>query len=379
MVLALVRKARQWLAGAAFLGLGIVGAQAEDLGIFHHRPPQYCPAPCPTVPEPAVRDPLTKEPLTKEPAKKDPNVPELPQVEPTLQPVTSAALGDSFVSLRNDAGYIDNALPFSHFRLRYDSATFSNRPDRAEFFYAKCGCFKVAGIDPNANGPPLPETTVDYQDLSAYLEVAGNSRFSVFVELPIRALNPDQNANTTGLADMNAGFKAALWTSQNSILTFQFRTYIPTGDSDRGLGTNHVSLEPSILFAHSMSEKLLLFGQIGDWIPIGGSDFAGNVLRYGVGASYLVMEGCNYRVVPVAEVLGWTVLDGKKADFPGNIIDASGDTIVNAKLGVRVGFGPMDNMSGLLGNSDLYVGYGRALTGDVWYKDILRVEYRMRF
>jgi hypothetical protein len=31
------------------------------------------------------------------------------------------------------------------------------------------------------------------------------------------------------------------------------------------------------------------------------------------------------------------------------------------------------------GNSSLYVGYGRALTGAVWYKDILRVEYRLMF
>jgi len=28
---------------------------------------------------------------------------------------------------------------------------------------------------------------------------------------------------------------------------------------------------------------------------------------------------------------------------------------------------------------DFYVGYGRALTGDVWYKNMLRVEVRVRF
>ena len=32
-----------------------------------------------------------------------------------------------------------------------------------------------------------------------------------------------------------------------------------------------------------------------------------------------------------------------------------------------------------LSQSDLYVGYGRALTGEVWYKDIVRVELRMRY
>ena len=28
---------------------------------------------------------------------------------------------------------------------------------------------------------------------------------------------------------------------------------------------------------------------------------------------------------------------------------------------------------------DLYAGYGHALTGDVWYKEIFRLEYRLKF
>jgi hypothetical protein len=30
---------------------------------------------------------------------------------------------------------------FTHFRLRFDAAFDNPIPDRAEFFYAKCGCF----------------------------------------------------------------------------------------------------------------------------------------------------------------------------------------------------------------------------------------------
>jgi hypothetical protein len=51
-------------------------------------------------------------------------------------------------------------------------------------------------------------------------------------------------------------------------------------------------------------------------------------------------------------------------------VDASGDTIVNMKAGVRFFTGE---------HSNFYVGYGRALTGDVWYKDIIRVEMRLVF
>lgn len=397
MVLALARKAigsaarhmrrlsrtRKLLAGAALAsllaGAGFVSAEEAEVGILPHihlRPTPNCPNP-PCAPAPAVPSTPPVTPMVPDPAKKETIRESV--IDPALAPVTTAALGDSMVSLRNDAGYIDNAMPLTHFRLRYDNANFSNRPDRAEFFYPKCGCFRVAGIDPKASGPALSETTVDYQDVSAYVEVAANSVFSAFIDIPVRFLNPDRNANTAGLADINAGFKAAFYRTESSIATFQLRAYIPTGDGDRGLGTNHVSLEPSLLFAKNFGDGLLVFGQVGDWISIGGSDFAGNVLRYGVGASYLLIERGNWRMAPVAEVLGWTVLSGLQSDFPGNITDASGDTIVNGKFGLRFGFGPLENQAGLLGNSDLYIGYGRALTGDVWYKDIWRVEYRIRF
>lgn len=290
--------------------------------------------------------------------------------DPTLAPVTTAALGDS--QMAYGPGYIDNAVPFTHFRLRFDSAFRGNRPDRAEYFYAKCGCFGG-----NAKGPPLPETSVDYQDLSAYLEYAMSDRFSLFVEAPLRFLNPDNNANTTGLADINTGFKYALISDSCRTLTFQGRIFIPTGDPDRGLGTDHVSLEPSILFAQNLSDRLVLFGQFGDWIPVGGTDFAGNILRYGVGVSYNALDNGRFTVAPVVEMLGWTVLGGKELAFPEGVeFDASGDTIINGKIGVRIGFGGGRNGSR---NSDLYIGYGRALTGEVWYKEILRLEYRVRF
>jgi hypothetical protein len=114
-----------------------------------------------------------------------------------------------------------------------------------------------------------------------------------------------------------------------------------------------------------------LEGEVRDWIPIGGTDFAGNVIRYGVGLDYRIFDNDNLRIAPVAELVGWTVLSGKEfANPPGVILDAAGDTIVNAKIGARFWFG---------NHSDIYVGYGRALTGAVWYKDIVRAEYRLAF
>jgi len=201
-----------------------------------------------------------------------------------------------------------------------------------------------------------------------------SNRFSAFVEVPVRFLNPEQNKDTTGLADMNAGFKWAFVACDERYLTLQMRTYIPTGDADRGLGTRHVSLEPALLAYQRLTDWLSVFGELRDWIPINGTDFAGNVVRYGVGLGYEVYHTQNFRLTPIAEFVGWTVLGGK--EFSPSIAtnmgikDASGDTIVNAKLGGRIDFGE---------HSSFYVGYGRALTGTVWYKDILRVEYRLAF
>jgi hypothetical protein len=71
----------------------------------------------------------------------------------------------------------------------------------------------------------------------------------------------------------------------------------------------------------------------------------------------------------VAEVVGWTVIDGQAFRPNTGVLDASGDTIVNLKLGVRGTFGP----------ESIYIGWGTTLTDKWWYEDIARVEYRRLF
>jgi hypothetical protein len=295
---------------------------------------------------------------------------------------TGAGIGAG-VALTAPAGYLDSALIQSLFRLRFDAAYGNNVPDRAEFFYAKCGCFRIAGLDPRAAGPPKLEKNVDYQELSAYLEVAATERLSGFVEIPARFINPQDNIDAGGLGDINAGFKFALISCDDKVVTFQLRTYAPTGDAHHGLGTDHTTLEPALLSDFRLGDRWTVQLELRDWIPLGGSDFAGNVIRYGVGVGFDVFRRPNVCVTPIVEAVGWTVLSGKQLEVPQAVplnaqgfapflippVDAAGDTIVNLKFGVRSYFGC----------SDLYVGYGRCVTGDRWYQDILRVEYRYHF
>lgn len=368
-----MKPARWWAGLLGVLTLAAVPAQAQHRIFGRDRCP---PAPCP----PVVTLPETKAPDTKAPDTKPPTTP--PAIEPTLPEEQFAALGGSTVSVSESGGaYIDSAIPATVLRLRLDAGYNNRRPDRAEFFYAKCGCFRAAGIDGSASGPPLPETSVDYQEAMAYLEVAANPSLSVFAEVPFRFIDPDINDNTAGLSDMNAGVKYALLYSNDFVASAQLRVYFPTGDSDRGLGNDHTSLEPGILVFNRLSDDLVLEAELRDWIPIGADDNAGNIIRYGVGLTYTALEACNLRVSPVVEVVGWTVLDGEAfavrsfdpaiglPSLVGTVEDSDGDTIVNAKFGVRVG----------IGDVDIYGGYGRALTGDTWYEEIYRLEIRYAF
>jgi hypothetical protein len=368
----------KWYA-AALAALALVRpASAQDVAIGRPScpPPPACPAPAPltapttpTTPETAPTTPITPAPQ-----------------EPSVDPLAFGATGggESFAAVSTAVGYIDSALPISQIRIRDDNAYDSNRPDRAEFFYAKCGC--LAGpplFQTNAKGPPLPESRINsYQDISAYIEYAPIQRASAFVEVPYRFINPDANANANGFSDINAGFKYAWIYNCDRIVTTQLRVYAPTGDSQAGLGTHHSTLEPALLFFQRLTPRWQVEGEFRDWIPMGGSDFSGNVVRYGIGTAYNVWSNCNQRirVFPVVEFVGWSVLSGKESTLDGTppIKSAAGETIVNGKFGVRTQLGaPMAN--GIISRADVYLGYGRALTGDFWYKDIVRAELRVRY
>lgn len=247
-----------------------------------------------------------------------------------------------------------------------DASYKNRRPTRAEFFYPQG--------QPNGPGLPRPEPRIDYQDVSAYTEFLLNERSSAFCEVATRFLNPDVNENTAGLGDLQVGFKHALLAHDMDVTTVQLRAYAPTGDADRGLGTNHASLEPAVLYYEALNDRTGVEAEFRVWVPIGGTAFAGPLVRYGAGVHHLLVDGPTWNFSPVMEIVGWTVLDGQEslgfADGSSQVTDASGDTIVNFKVGSRLAFGD---------RCDLYGGWGHALTGDSWYANTLRLELRWFF
>ncbi len=84
----------------------------------------------------------------------------------------------------SDAGYIDNAIVANRIRFRFDSAYNNPFADRAEFFYPTCGCF------PGAPGPPLPESSVDYNELEVDFEVLSTLGFPPSSKSPSASSTP---------------------------------------------------------------------------------------------------------------------------------------------------------------------------------------------
>jgi hypothetical protein len=279
-------------------------------------------------------------------------------------------------------GYIDNAIIGSQIRVRFDAGFDDNRPDRAEFFYAQCGC-----DGPPARGPhPGLVLHLNFQQLYMRAEYAPVKRFSVFAEVPVRWVQPQQFVpatiagtggfgNQAGLSDVQAGFKFAALASREHYLTFQFLAAFPSGDSSKGLGTNHYSVEPSLLFFQKVTDRMSFEAQVGGWHAFEGASpgFQGDVITYGLGPSYELYRGERVRFAPVVELVGWRLLGGKENDgdfFPNPVVSVDGTNIVNLKVGARTAIGD---------HNSFYLGYGQALSHELWYKHIVRLEYRYTF
>jgi hypothetical protein len=296
----------------------------------------------------------------------------------STKPPKPVPKGKRPVLIGSMVGYIDDAIVASQVRVRFDAAFNDNRPDRAEFFYA-------AGVDIS----DVASNTINFQQLYLNAEYAPTTRFSFFTQIPIRWVQSQSPESTTtpnagGLSDIQGGLKFAAISSDSRYLTFQLRAYFPTGDGSERLGTNHYSIEPMVLYYQQLSDRAAVEAQVGDTHPIGGSTaqaaggfpgippnkgFAGDVFTYGIGPSYRVINRDTFHLAPVVELVGWHVIGGLQTATSGSP-NADGINIVNLKVGARATF--------TKGNS-VYLGYGHALTSEVWYTDLVRVEYRHTF
>jgi hypothetical protein len=271
-------------------------------------------------------------------------------------PVPSAPERDSLQDAETFVSFIDSALPRSQGRFFFDDVTRMRRPTRAGYFF------------PNL---PRLETSIDYFQLTTYGEIAIIPSVSAFLETPVLFLEPDVNRHYWGLGNMDLGVKWGLLNMPNFLGTLQLRAYVPTATRS-ALGVHQFSMEPAFLFNASFLDCLTLEGEAKYWFPISNNYYNGQMLQYGVGLAYGQRDPNNIWIAPVIEGIGWTVLSGREL-VPGPmpaVMSSRGENIFNIYGGVRFG----------LGNSmSVYAGYGHSITGDYWYKDIWRLEFRFFF
>ncbi|MBL8822892.1 MAG: hypothetical protein JNJ77_09920 [Planctomycetia bacterium] len=274
----------------------------------------------------------------------------------------------------SNIGWIDSAIPGTNVRLRFDGRWRNRYPDRAEFFTARSKQY-FDGTNIDGRGFEVPESNIDMIEAVPYVEWAFSQRASVFFEMPLRYMDPQENPAAFGGGDFNFGFKFAYFFMPEQVQTFQLRLIMPTGAEGRGLGTGHAVIEPSFLMWQRLSEKFVLESEFRNWIPVGGTNYSGYTLRYALGLSYDWYQGDNWSIKPVTELIGWSVLRGYQSDFIDSLptfqtTGSAQGTIIEWAWGVR---------GTAYANCDWYLGYSFNVTDKSWFEDNIRLEMRWRF
>lgn len=267
-------------------------------------------------------------------------------------------------ALADAAFYTPGARPVTQQRFRWDAGYDMVYPDRAEFFWARSG---GGGAGPSTIVPSLR-----FHQLSMYTEVAHGS-FGAFFVMPYRSVYTTLGGHEAGFSDLNFGTKAMLHDTELMQLTFQFRTYTPVGVASRGLGTGHVSLEPSLLLGLNLSPFSYFQGQVAEWIPLGGDpDYAGALLHYHFAYNHSLAgspEGVH--LIGTAELNGWSFQDGAYSAYPSTqLLPASNHTYLSGGPGLRVV---------ICDAIDFGVGAAFSFTRDQWADQLYRSELRLRF
>src|SRR5215475_6630871 len=92
-------------------------------------------------------------------------------------------------------GYIDDATIDNHVRLRLDLAWDNTVPDRAEFFYAQCGCNFAGAPGPGNPGAGDLVTRLNFQQVYvdgqySFLRRGAENRVAVYASVPFRFIQP---------------------------------------------------------------------------------------------------------------------------------------------------------------------------------------------
>jgi len=245
----------------------------------------------------------------------------------------------SWVPAANASFFADYARPRTVTRLRYDNLEAMTRPDRNQFW--------INNVKPTYNNNrTITNLSARLQQVSLYQEAAGE-RGSFFVEVPYRQINESWAPTQAGFGDVNFGIKSLLFDCEMLQVSFQMRTYMPSGNFMNNLGTGQFALDPSILTSLKLSPTTYFQGQFGNWIPLGGpggnSKVAGGIFYWLMSLNQVLWYATpDSPLIATLEMDGWSfenggytpsILPNKKPHNP--IPDGGGVSYFNIGPGFR--------------------------------------------
>jgi hypothetical protein len=284
----------------------------------------------------------------------------------------------SWIPLANAAFFSDSPRPATQIRYRGDFMWDLPLPDKAEWIWARENMRGPifpgqALVAPGTLAPGEPRLLRDYQG-TLYTEGAVGGRFSMFVELSYVYVKSEIYPGDSGFGDMNLGTKSLLIDCDLLLLTFQFRTYLPTGNFTAGLGVGHVSLEPSLLMSLKLTPTTYLQGQMAYLAPIGGDpQYEGPIFHYHLSLNQLLCAcGKDIQLIGLLEANGYQIAGGAYTD------PISGQALSARDVGNIFSVGPGVRLS-VCNKIDFGLGTAFAVSRDRFAGQWLRTELRWRF
>lgn len=282
-------------------------------------------------------------------------------VDPCYQPRWEA--------LPSAAFFTDSPRPVTQTRARWDYGERFTFPDRGEYFWARAD---GKGKGPKPNAPALGTPALDYHELYLDQEIAAGMG-SVTVSMPYRSVNPTPFTNSAaGFGDLQITAKSLLYDTELFMFAFQFKTYIPTGQAMKGLGTGHTSLEPGLIAGLRISPRTYAQAQVREWIPIAGDkDYMGAAIFYSFSLNHILWQPVrDVRLIGTWETTGFGFQDGLYTNAAVGGIKLSGQSAVHTGVGLRLFF--CDTL-------DLGLGWQHGISGKYLIQDQVRTEFRYRF
>jgi hypothetical protein len=170
--------------------------------------------------------------------------------------------------------------------------------------------------------------------------------FSAFIDMPYLMVDPQVNAAAAGFGDMKIGTKSLLFDRDLFQIGFMFTTYLPVGRFSSGLGTGHVSLEPSLLTTVKITPDTYFQTQLAEWIPLGtDTDDQGSIFHFHLSLNHVLCRPVhNVELIGTAELSGYSFQAGTFTDpilldpMTGKALanPAHPETYVTAGPGIRL-------------------------------------------